>query len=73
MMKVYIIYLFIYLLLLLYIIQYIGTFPNLIVKGVFTGPLRMEFNGKTTLSCDSTGFDAVIDWKPSVLYYLYCY
>eukprot|EP01116_Phalansterium_solitarium_P022006 TRINITY_DN70_c0_g2_i2.p1 TRINITY_DN70_c0_g2~~TRINITY_DN70_c0_g2_i2.p1 ORF type:complete len:490 (-),score=74.39 TRINITY_DN70_c0_g2_i2:97-1566(-) len=45
--------------------MYVCTYPKYIVKGILFGTLQMELGGKTSISCESTGYHAEIEFKSS--------
>lgn len=44
------------------------TFPSILLKGILFGTLVYEMVGKTSITCQKTGFSAEIEWKPKSLF-----
>ena len=47
--------------------RYEMTWPNVAVKGIFLGKLRMEMAGNVYVKCEETGYLAELEFKNKVL------
>jgi hypothetical protein len=49
--------------------EYVITMPYAHCKGILMGTLSMELGGKVTIHCDTTGYNAELEFKLKVISY----